>query len=300
MSCIRIGRKHRQQGEFRIRPVLSCFIRCDVAIDDRALRVGNKTESERIMKTAPIALQLYTVRDVLADDFAGTLKKIADIGYAGVELAGSAGYSAQELRTMIGDLGLGIAGNHVGIEGLETDLEAALDYNEALGNRVIVCPYMPEDRRRTGDDWRKAADLFTEVGARCRDRGMSFAYHNHSFEFARFEGKTGLDILFDTADPELVGSELDLYWVLHGGEDPASYLRKLGSRVVLVHLKDMAAGEERAFAEVGEGIIDWPAVFEACEATSAGWYIVEQDICARPSLDSAAISLRNLLAMGLS
>ncbi len=72
-------------------------------MDDRALRVGNKTESERIMKTAPIALQLYTVRDVLADDFAGTLKKIADIGYAGVELAGSAGYSAQELRTMIGD-----------------------------------------------------------------------------------------------------------------------------------------------------------------------------------------------------
>lgn len=252
------------------------------------------------MATRPIALQLYTVRDDTARDFPGTLKQVAQLGYSGVELAGTGGYSAKELRAMLEDLGLKVAGSHVGIEALETDLTAALDYNEELGNRHVVCPYLGQDRRRSAEDWQAAARLFERVALACRDRGMTFAYHNHSFEFERFGDRTGMDILLETADPELVRIELDLYWVRHGGEDPAAYLRKLGRRVVLVHLKDMAADEQRSFAEVGEGVLDWPEIFRACEETDAQWYIVEQDVCARPPLESAAISLRNLKAMGLA
>lgn len=252
------------------------------------------------MKKLPVALQLYTVRDLTEKDFAGTLRRVADLGYAGVELAGTGGLSARDLRRILDDLGLKVAGSHVGIEMLEANIGEALDYNEALGNKHVVCPYLDASRRQTVADWKRIASLFEQVAVACRDRGMTFAYHNHSFEFEPLEGTNGMEVLLGSSDPELVRIELDLYWVKHGGEDPAAFLRRLGRRVVLVHFKDMAADESRSFAEVGEGILDWPAILEACEATDAQWYIVEQDVCQRPSIESAALSLDNLRRMGVA
>lgn len=251
------------------------------------------------MSTTPIALQLYTVRDSLHADFAGTLEAVAGLGYRFVELAGTGGYSAPELRKLLDDNGLTVVGSHVGIEALERDLQAALDYNEILGNRYVVCPYLDESRRKTADDWRRMADVFTGIAQACRERGMVFAYHNHSFEFESFDGQTGMDILWEATDPDLVKSELDVYWVLHGGKDPAQYIEQLGRRVVLVHLKDMAADADKSFAEVGEGIVDWAGVLRACTGVQVAAYIVEQDVCKRPPLESAATSLRNLHRMGL-
>lgn len=251
------------------------------------------------MKKAPLALQLYTVRDAMQADFPGTLKKVAELGYKGVELAGAGGYAARDLKRMLDDLGLDVVGSHVGIDMLENDLTAALDYNEELDNRHVVCPYLDEERRRTADDWIRMGELFTRIGGACKARGMVFAYHNHSFEFHRFGDKCGMDLLLDASDPALVRSELDVYWALHGGQNPAEYIRRLGERIVLVHLKDMAPDADRSFAEVGEGIIPWPEVLAACEATDVAAYIVEQDVCKRPPLESAAISLANSRRLGL-
>lgn len=252
------------------------------------------------MEDKAIALQLYTVRDLLQSDFPGTLENVAQIGYRAVELAGTGGLSAGELKRILDDNGLEVAGSHIGIEALEADLSAVLDYNEAIGNRFIVCPYLPAERRKTADDWRRVGAFFNEVGARCRDRGFVFAYHNHSFEFEPVDGRPGMAILLDAVDPGLVKLELDLYWVRHGGEDPAGYLRRLGRQVALVHLKDMADDAEGSFAEVGEGVLDWRAIFEACPETDAAWYIVEQDVCRRPTLESIRISLENLKRMGIA
>jgi sugar phosphate isomerase/epimerase len=252
------------------------------------------------MKKAPVALQLYTVRDALQTDFPGTLKAVADLGYKAVELAGTGGYSAAELKKLLDDVGLKVIGSHVGLDLLEGDLQAALDYNEAIGNRYVVCPYLDEQRRKTGDDWKRMGERFNSIGSACRSRAMVFAYHNHAFEFQQFDGKTGMEILWEATDPELVKSELDVYWVLYGGKDPAAYIRELGRRVALLHVKDMARDAERSFAEVGEGIVDWNAVLEACEGTGVAAYIVEQDVCKRPPLESAAISLKNLQRMGLA
>ncbi len=251
------------------------------------------------MSRIPVALQMYTVRDDAALDFAGALKKVAEIGYPGIELAGTGGLPAAELKKLLGDLALAVAGTHVALAQMENDFDSALDYYSKLGAKFITCPWLPEDRRQSGDDYRRLADVLTEAGARARERGIQLCYHNHAFEFERFGGEAGFDILFGAADPELVKVELDTYWVEFAGESAAVYITKYAGRIPLIHLKDMTGGEQPTFAEVGEGRMDFNAIFSAAEALpGVAWYIVEQDKCARPPLASARISLDNLRKWG--
>ncbi len=250
------------------------------------------------MASIPVALQMYTLRDAAARDFVGTLRQVAEIGYAGVEFAGTGGLSADDLRRLLVDLNLRVAGSHTGLPELETNLNAALDYNQALGNEFVVCPWLPQERRGSADAYRALGEVLNRAGAACKARGMQLCYHNHDFEFQQFEGQYGLDILYAATDPELVQAELDTYWIKKGGTDPAAYIRQYAGRCPLIHLKDIAADEGGSFAEVGEGTQDWPAIFSASETAGARWYIVEQDSCPRPPLESIAISLRNLRAMG--
>jgi sugar phosphate isomerase/epimerase len=136
------------------------------------------------------------------------------------------------------------------------------------------------------------------IGERCRKLAARFSYHNHAFEFARYADRYGLEILLDAKQPADVLFEPDVYWIRKGGEDPAAFVRKYAGRIPLVHLKDMAGDAEGSFAEVGEGILDWPSIFAAAEAGGAEWYIVEQDRWTRPSLEAAALSLRHLREWG--
>jgi sugar phosphate isomerase/epimerase len=253
------------------------------------------------MSGIPVALQLYTVRDVTADDFAGTVKQVADMGYAGVEVAGdTGGMSPAELKAFLGDLGLALAGSHIGLDLLEGDLQKVIDDNLALGNPWIVCPWMPEDRRADGAGWRKAAETLTEIGAKVKAAGLQLCYHNHSFEFETFDGKTGFDIFYGAADPELVKAEIDTYWVQHGGGDPAATIRAFAGRCPLIHLKDMTDDPEPTFTEVGNGILDFQAIFAASAEAGAEWYIVEQDRCNGPSIESARTSLESLKQWGIA
>ena len=136
----------------------------------------------------------------------------------------------------------------------------------------------------------------SDVGGKLAERGLVLGYHNHSFEFQQFDGEYGLDIFYRAAHAEHVQAEIDVYWVQHGGVDPAEYIRSMPGRTPLIHLKDMA--EDGAFAEVGEGVLAWDSIFDASEANGAAWYIVEQDVCQRPPLESVKISLDNLREMG--
>ena len=253
------------------------------------------------MAQIPVALQLYTVRDVAAEDFVGTVRQVADMGYAGVELAGeTGGMSPAELKSFLDDLGLKRAGSHTGLDLLEGDLQKVIDDNLAVGNPWVVCPWMPEERRQDADGWRKAAEALTEIGGKVKAAGLQLCYHNHSFEFEQFEGQTGFDIFYEAADPELVMAEIDTYWVQHGGEDPAATIRRFAGRCPLVHLKDMTDDPEPTFTEVGNGILDFQAIFAASVEAGADWYIVEQDRCDGPSIESARISLENLKKWGVA
>jgi sugar phosphate isomerase/epimerase len=242
-----------------------------------------------------IALQLYTVREEARTDFVGTLRRVAAIGYAGVELAGTGGLAAGALRRVLADLGLAVAGAHVSLDRLEGALEAELEYHAALGNATLVCPALPPARRHA-DGYRQAAASLAAIGRRCRERGLRFAYHNHAFEFERAGERTALEILLEESDPAAVEWEPDVYWIAAAGEEPAAWLRRYAGRCRLIHLKDMTAGSPPTYAEVGEGILDFAPIFAA--TADADWYIVEQDACVRPPLESAALSLRHLRAWG--
>jgi len=257
-----------------------------------------KKERVNQMSNVPIALQLYTVRHDIDRDLKGTLRKVAEIGYAGVEFAGYADWKASDLKSLLAELNLRPAGGHVPIEQLEKDLDKVIDFSLELGNPYVVCPWIPEERRKEKADWLAIAQLFNSVGEKCKQNGLTFCYHNHSFEFEKFDDTYALDLLFGATKPELVKAELDTYWVKYGGADPVDYLRRYAGRCPLVHLKDMADDEKRSFAEVGRGILDWNAIFEAAEAGGVEWYIVEQDTCPGPPIESARISFENLKNWG--
>lgn len=250
------------------------------------------------MSQIPVALQLYTVRDQTASDFCGTVRKVADMGYAGVEFAGTGDLSAEGMRNLLDETGLRPAGAHIGLALLESALDEQIVYHQAIGNKFIGVPALPGDLRNP-KGFRQVAASMNRMGQAAKDAGLVLYYHNHAFEFDAMEGVRGMEILLGETDPELVKLECDIYWVEYAGESAAQLIQANAGRFPLIHLKDMVGqGEERTFAEVGEGTIDFGPIFEASEAQGAEWYIVEQDRCARPSLESARISLDNLKRWG--
>jgi sugar phosphate isomerase/epimerase len=181
---------------------------------------------------------------------------------------------------------------------LVDDLEAQLDYFAELGAPYITLPSLPNQYREERA-FSETVALFNRIGEACKARGMQFCYHNHAFEFENMVGdKILFDAIYDETDPELVKGQVDVYWVQFAGRDPAETIAARPGRFPMIHLKDMTAGDEPTFAEVGEGIVDMHAVFKASEANGAEWYVVEQDRCQRPSLESAEISINNLRKWG--
>lgn len=248
----------------------------------------------------PVALQLYSLRTYTADDFLGTLKSVADMGYAGVEFAGYGGLAAAELRKALDDLGLQAVCSHVPLAEIEKNFDQQIDYSLTLSSRYIAVPALPEPMRAPSAAWIDLGVRLNELGARCRARGIQLCYHNHAFELQKYEGRYLLDILYGSSGPDLLQAELDIYWIKRGGDDPAAYLRKMAGRCPLLHLKDMEAGPEQFFAEVGAGVIDLDSVFAAANQSGVNWYIVEQDKSRRDPMESVRISINNLKQRGLA
>jgi sugar phosphate isomerase/epimerase len=242
---------------------------------------------------------MYTVREEMAKDFTDTLRKVAEIGYKAVEFAGTGGMEAKDLRALLDDLGLQVCGSHMGVDALTEKLDETIEFNLAVGNPFLVCPGIPEEMRNSADAWRKTAALFDAAGAKAREHGLLVAYHNHDKEFQQFDGAYGLDILLNNSTAGNVGAELDVFWAKYGGVDPVAYMKTQPGRIALLHLKDMAQ-DEKSFAEVGEGILDFQGIFAQAEAAGAQAYIVEQDTCTRPPLESVKISLDNLKKWGIA
>ncbi len=248
------------------------------------------------MATIPVCLQAYTVRDDSAQDFYGTIQKVATIGYAGLELAGLYGKDAKELKTVLDDNGLIVPGAHVGLGDLQ-NLEAALETYKTLGAKYLIVPYLPAEMRTSMDDYKKLAASLAEIGEKINKAGFGFAYHNHDFEFEKFGGDVpAYDVIFDSAPAVKV--EMDAYWVKKAGYDPVDYIKKYAGRVPLIHVKDMT--EDGKFAQVGEGTTDFEPIFAAAESVGGvEYYIVEQDSTyGTPPLDAITTSFQNLQKMG--
>ncbi|HEU0000182.1 MAG TPA: sugar phosphate isomerase/epimerase [Ktedonobacteraceae bacterium] len=240
------------------------------------------------MHYTQVALQLYTVRDETRRDFEGTLRRVAQIGYTGVEFAGYGNLSARAMAALLAETGLTVAGTHVGLDGLTGEkLEASLNYCRAINCPVMVLPSLAQEWR-TLDGIRALGPRLNSIGQRCRDEGIDFGYHNHDFEFTSIDGRTLLEHLLEITDPVLVKIELDVYWAAYAGHDPLALLNRLGKRVALIHFKDMAP--DRSMTEVGKGILDLDGM-TAFARQHGIWAVVEHDHPTLPSLESAKVSL---------
>lgn len=254
----------------------------------------------------PVALQLYTVRDEMEADFAGTLRLVKDMGYVGVEFAGLFGKSAEEVKALCDEIGLTPISAHVPLDDMVAD-PSILEAYAQIGCKYVAVPYLGEERRPGTDGWEKTIADITFVCEKAKSLGMQMLYHNHDFEFVKLDGKYALDILYDTVPADLLKTELDTCWVNVGGEDPAAYIIKYSGRAPVVHLKDFiqrskggklyeligieddgATAQEEAFTfmPVGYGMQDMPGILAASEKAGAEWVVVEQD---RPAKGDAPL-----------
>ena len=247
------------------------------------------------MNDLQVALELYTVRDETSRDFAGTLRRVAQIGYTSVEFAGYGNLTAQEMSALLAETGLYPVSTHVGIDALQDpQLDASIRYSLDIGCPYIVLPWLSNEWR-TQEGLRALAPRLNAIGQRCQEHGITFGYHNHDFEFTRVNGGYLFDYLLQATDPSLVKIELDVYWAAYAGVDPLEYLQAHADRIAIIHLKDMAA--DRSMTEVGKGILDMRGICAFAQAHSL-WGIVENDHPQMPSLESARISLEYLKKPG--
>jgi sugar phosphate isomerase/epimerase len=246
------------------------------------------------MGNRPIAVQMFTLRNKSEKDFLGTLEKVAKIGYDGVEFAGYGGLTAIELKKALNDLGLKPAASHVKLPLLEKDLDEVIGYQHVLGNKHIVCPHLPPERR-SQEDYYQLISFLNETGRRCHEEGITFSYHNHDFELITLEnGKKPLEWLFEETNPKWVQTELDIYWLTKAGEDPVEWIKRYHNRTPLIHLKDMTTDGEKFFAELGTGGVNVDGVLEQGSKSNVEWWVVEQDQSKRSPFESIEISYNYL------
>jgi sugar phosphate isomerase/epimerase len=238
------------------------------------------------MASVPYALQLYTVRDHLEADPAGTLQRVKEIGYDHVELAGFPGGSPAACKQLLEDSGLVPTSSHFGFEEVTTTPESVVETCGVLGVSYAVVGTSHEDKA----GYLKAAEGLDKGGAVLHGAGIQLCYHNHAHELEEYDGVTALDLLYQNTAPENLAAEIDTCWIQYGKADIVEWITKCSGRCPLLHIKDMTPNTHPTFAEVGRGIIDWPPIFEAAKAAGAVWYIVEQDTCPGDSLESARIS----------
>lgn len=245
----------------------------------------------------PLALQLYTVRDYLEKDFLETLKQVKAMGYDFVETAGFAGRTAAEARELMDATGLTPISAHVGYQDTIERPDTVIETARALGVTYVATGVHFEGGGLR-DDWVGAGKALDAAGAALREAGIQLCYHNHAHEFIPLDGAYAYDLMMDAASPDHLQAQLDAYWLADAGLFPVTVINQYAGRCPMLHIKDMTAGTPHTFAEVGQGIIEWPPIFEAGKAAGTTWFIVEQDTCAEDSLESARISadfMRNAL-----
>jgi sugar phosphate isomerase/epimerase len=242
----------------------------------------------------PIALQMYSLREETSRDFIGTLEKVAAIGYNGVEFAGYGDMPVSELKRVIDSLGLKAASSHIPIPSLMKNLDQVIHDQLVLGSKYIVCPYVPEEERTEGD-YLKLINLLNKSGEKCLKEGITLCYHNHDFELSRLsDGRSALQTILEETNPEWVKIEFDIYWLTFAGENPVDWLRRYSERAPIVHVKDMTVDGEKFFAELGTGGVDIESVLKLGEKGNIDWWIVEQDECKIPPIESVNKSFKYL------
>jgi sugar phosphate isomerase/epimerase len=255
-----------------------------------------------------LGVQLYTVRDLMAKDFDGTLAKVASLGYQEVEFAGYFDQTPKNVREIVDRNKLTAPSAHIDYPSLGEKLPQVIEASQIIGHRYLVNPWIDEEMRKQPDVWKRVAETFNRAGEATKKAGIQFAYHNHHFEFVPSNGTMPYDLLLKECDPDLVKMELDLCWITVAGQDPLTYFRRYPGRFPLVHakgLKKLPTGPAPVpfdqaipnITDVGSSdIIDWKRIFAQSEQAGIRHYFVEHDQPASP-LDSVQASATYLRAL---
>ncbi|ALN93697.1 sugar phosphate isomerase/epimerase family protein [Lysobacter gummosus] len=235
----------------------------------------------------PIAVQMYTLRNIASLE--EQLKIVHDAGIHAVETVGKQNTSAGDLKQLLDKYSIKVVSTHVQLSDLRSGFDDVVAFNKSIGNTTLVVPYLKKEERPTdAAGWIALGKELGGISKKVQAKGMTLAYHNHDFEIVDFNGKTGLELMFDGAGPKLK-AELDLAWIARAGYDPAALLGKFRGRVFAVHAKDNAppgqAKQEEGFAALGKGVLDWNAILPAAARAGVQWYIIEHD----HPLDPAAV-----------
>ena len=243
----------------------------------------------------PISVQLYSVRDAMAADAMGTLKQIAEMGYAGVEPAGFGDLSAADFRKAVEDLGMTVSSSHG--PDVMSDFDGAVAAAKDLG--IDMVSHMGFGGKTTLDELKAAAADINVVCDKLAAVGMTMFMHNHNGEFeAQFDGRSLFDTLFEMC-PKLQ-TETDIYWVQVGGADPAAVISQYKSRMPLMHVKDGPISPASPMTAVGQGKVDIAGCLKAAEGGVLKWAVVELDECAGDMLEAVAQSYAFLTGNGLA
>ncbi len=273
------------------------------------------------MKKFNVGLQLYSVRDDMAADFEGTLKKVAEMGYEYVEFAGFYGKSAKEIKEILDKYGLKCISVHQGPQPFQAEGEGIVDFMAELGIKYCAIPWYERAKLEYGTPvWDETIALFKKYGEALNKRGIEMIYHNHDFEFDKIDGETILDRLYKELDEKTLNPQIDTCWVHYAGYNPSEYITKYASRLKVLHLKDFTCkalgggpayalidgdgketekptkeDNEFKFQPLGMGRQDFAAILEAASESEVHTVIVEQDQSLdRPPMEAVAISRKYL------
>lgn len=226
---------------------------------------------------SPFGLQLYTLRDVIGDDPEGVIRQVAEFGYKQIE-----SYEGQDgmywgmgntgFKSFLDDLGLTMISSHSNVF---DDFERKAEEAAEIGVEYLVSPWIgPQD---SIDEFKEYADRFNEAGQIAQNAGIKFAYHNHAYTFEELEGEFPQDVLMENTDPDLVEFQMDIYWVVAAGHDPAEWIQKYPGRFTSSHIKDLMNGDEPESTILGNGSIDFPSIVDVAKNNGMKYYIVEQE-----------------------
>jgi sugar phosphate isomerase/epimerase len=234
----------------------------------------------------PIGLQLYSLRADFAKDVPGTMAKVKSFGIKYVELAGTYDMPPEKFLALLDANGLKAVSSHFSYDMYRTNAEAVAHQAQALGLQYAGCAWIPHKDDFDEAEARDAAKVFNEAGKVLKEHGIKFFYHTHGYEFQPHKGGTLFDLLMQETNPDLVRYQMDVFWIVHPGQDPVKLLNKYGKRFELMHVKDMKPGTKHDLTghsdvnndvQLGTGVMDWPAILAAAKKVGVKWYFIEDE-----------------------
>ncbi|HTE31480.1 MAG TPA: sugar phosphate isomerase/epimerase [Chryseolinea sp.] len=247
-----------------------------------------------------MGLQLYALRSIIGKDPKGVLQKVASYGYKELETFSYNdgkifGLDFTEFCTYAKSLGMKVTSGHYGLTMIKGDAwKKAVDDAKKNGQEFMVMPYINEPDRKSIDDYKKICADLNAAGEVCNKSGIRFQYHNHAFEFENINGEVPFDVMLKELDHKKVGMELDIYWIVNGGQDPVKYFKQYPGYFEQWHIKDMDKTDRTKNANVGDGSIDFKTLFTHAKAAGMKRWYVEYDTFPGDPLECVAASAKNL------